>query len=54
MSMKMMTAFWNMASCNLQEVYGRFSCAYRLHRPDDGDIKYLWNVGILLRDYTAQ
>jgi hypothetical protein len=24
------------------------------NRPDDGGSKHLWNVGLVLRDYTAQ
>jgi hypothetical protein len=41
--------------CNLVEVYRRFrgTCCLH-HRPDDGGIKYLLNIGKLLPDYTAQ
>jgi hypothetical protein len=49
-----MTAFWGVALCNLVEVYRRFRGACCLHRPVDGGSKYLWNVGNLLPDYTAQ
>jgi hypothetical protein len=39
-----------------REVYRRFrgACCLHHHRPDDGGSKYLWNVGKLLPDYTAQ
>jgi hypothetical protein len=42
-----MTVFWDVAPCNLVEVYLRF-------RGDDGGSKDLWNVGKRLSDYTAQ
>jgi hypothetical protein len=56
-SMKM-TVFWDVAPCSLVEVYRRFRGTFFLHhqsdQPDDGGSKYLWNVGKLLADYTAQ
>jgi hypothetical protein len=30
-----------------------YSAVYCLHCPDDGGSTHLWNVGLLLRDYTA-
>jgi hypothetical protein len=52
------TAFWDMALCRIIEVDRYFRLAYCLHhegydRPDDGDSKHFWNVGLLLRDYVA-
>jgi hypothetical protein len=48
-----MTAFWDVASCSLVDVDGRFRGAYcRQHQRDDGST-HLWNVGLLPRDYTV-
>jgi hypothetical protein len=54
-SMKM-AAFWDKPSYSLVELGRCLRGAYCLHhhRPDDGGSKHLWNVGLLLRDYTAQ
>jgi hypothetical protein len=54
-----MTLLWNVAPYSLVEVYRRFRSAsfihhQGIHRPDDWGSKYLWNVGKLLPDYTAQ
>jgi hypothetical protein len=48
-----LTAFWDVAPCNLVEVCRRFRDRCCLHRPDDGGSKYLWNVDKLLPDYTV-
>jgi hypothetical protein len=53
-----MATFWAIAS-RLIELDWRFRGAYCLHhqctldRPHDGGSMNLWNIGILLQDYTA-
>jgi hypothetical protein len=52
-----MIVFWDAAPCSVVETYRRFRCSYWLHHQWDGangGSKHLWNVGQLLRDYTAQ
>jgi hypothetical protein len=53
-----MAVFWVVAPCILVEVHWHFRGPCCLHhqgkQPDDGGSKYLWNVGKLLPDYTAQ
>jgi hypothetical protein len=53
-----MTAFWNIAPWSFVQVDQRFRSMYCLHRrvdrrPDDGSSTYLWNIGLLLRDYRV-
>jgi hypothetical protein len=49
-----MTAFWDIAPRSLVKVDRFFRSAYCFHHQGDGGSKHLWNVGELLRDYTAQ
>jgi hypothetical protein len=43
-----MTAFWDIAPCNVVEIDRHFRGAYCLHHhPDHGGSTYLWNVGLL-------
>jgi hypothetical protein len=50
-----MAAFWDIESCSLVEIYGRFRCAYCFyHRPDDRGNQQLRNLGQFIRDYTVQ
>jgi hypothetical protein len=49
-----MTAFWDIAPCNLVELDRRFRDVCYLHQGlDDGSGTHLWNVGILQREYTV-
>jgi hypothetical protein len=55
----MITAWWVSLCCICRLVYFLFcvlhyTTTYGDNRPDDGGSKYLWNVGKLLPDYTAQ
>jgi hypothetical protein len=46
--------WWDGRQCSLVEVYRRFKGSCCLHHQDVGGCKHLWNIGKLLRDYTAQ
>jgi hypothetical protein len=48
-----MAVIWVETPCNLIEVYQRSRGPYCLHRFDDGDSKYIRNVGKLLPDFSA-
>jgi hypothetical protein len=49
-----MIAVWNIAPCSLVALDRRFRVAYCLHNycDDVGGSTYLWNVGLLKRNYT--
>jgi succinate dehydrogenase/fumarate reductase cytochrome b subunit len=49
-----MTVFWDVAPCSLVETDKRFRGACCLHHQVNGGRKHLWNVGILLPDFTVQ
>jgi hypothetical protein len=50
-----MAVFWDVAGCSLLEVYRRFRGVSCLHlQGDDGGRYHIWNVGLLLSNYTKQ
>jgi hypothetical protein len=52
-----LSAFWDTAPCSFVEISRRFRGVYCLYRQDDESYDegstHFWNVGLLLRDYTA-